>query len=131
MITRNSELLRAVADKIDREPSSYDQSFWGNPCGTKHCIAGHAVHIAGLSSSPDASWPWSMVINEKGEEEPTRYAAARLLGLTSGEAAMLFDEHWVPHGTVPEALRAIADGAQISDVGYCDSDDDEEDHEWC
>lgn len=130
-MNRNVELLRAVADKIEREPSSYAQHLWGNHCGTVHCVAGHAVHLAGLSPSRDASWPWSMVVDENGDHEPTRNVAARLLGLTEGEAAMLFDEHWVPHGTVPEALRAIADGAQVSDVGYCDSDDDEEDHEWC
>lgn len=70
MVKRNAELLRRIADVIEKDVGVYDQSVWGEgddeivvddpdviaeasekliekSCGTAHCIAGHAAVLSG------------------------------------------------------------------------------------
>ena len=49
-MTVNKKLFNEIADAVEKEPSLYDQSYWGNcDCGSPACIAGWAVHLAGVS----------------------------------------------------------------------------------
>ena len=49
-MTVNKELFNEIADAIEKKSSLYDQASWGNiDCGSPACIAGWAVHLAGVS----------------------------------------------------------------------------------
>lgn len=102
MIERNADLLRRVADRIERDPDMHDQANWFCPteCGIVACIGGHALIEAGEYIVGDNAWfDFSAV-------------ARTLLGFTDLEASYLFSARWAPAEgmTVPDALRRIADG---------------------
>lgn len=124
---RNTELFERIADEIEFFPESYDQQSWGTiiegakakqtACGTAFCIAGHASHLTGWL--PQHPQEWDNVIRPKGDTYlEVSEVARRELGLTQAEAEFLFDGDWKPKRkyTVPEALRAIGNGANILDV---------------
>ena len=124
---RNTELFERIADEIEFFPESYDQQSWGmmiegakakqTACGTAFCIAGHASHLTGWL--PLHPGEWDNVVRPKGKDHVEVGAAARReLGLTDAEAEFLFDGDWKPKRkyTVPEALRAIGNGADILSV---------------
>lgn len=124
----NTELLLRVADAIENDPGSYDQSMWARrgACGTTMCIAGHAcvlsgwrfefdpaMHIvdSGLVSSPDLAF----------SRVDAEYVAQDLLGFTEEEAESLFDaggQDWpspyqgrTDAASVVAMLRSLAAGA--------------------
>lgn len=117
-LTRNSDLLRAVARQIREHPETYNQHVWA--CGTQACIAGWAVLLSGgrIGSAND-TWGESVLdhafLDDDEVGEHVGDAAERLLGLTADEATVLFAGFWEPLAelTVPEALEKIADGADI------------------
>ena len=124
---RNTELFERIADEIEFFPESYNQGAWGKiiegakakqtACGTAFCIAGHASHLTGWL--PQHPQEWDNVIRPKGDTYlEVSDVARRELGLTQAEAEFLFDGDWKPKRkyTVPEALRAIGNGANILDV---------------
>lgn len=138
MVKRNRELFYKIAAQLDREPESYDQETWGRreaktPCGTAHCVAGWAAALGGYKSSTKDS-SWSFVVTPEQLKLPTskrmlvsrnvETLGAELLGLTEGEADALFDCGWEPgpRETVPEALRAIGDGAPVNTEHMEDDD---------
>lgn len=125
---RNRELFYQIADLIEKHPEQYDQQTWGSEteCGTAHCIAGHACLLSGLkpliriNDSADYSrfFPAGANQAEKPFEwQNVDHLAKKLLGLEREEAWILFDTMWVPPEgqTVPQALRAIGDGAEIEE----------------
>lgn len=112
---RNEELFRAIARQIEEHPESHDQFSWNVTwpgCGTKCCIAGWAVSLAGYQFS---SYGFAFVA---GNEDYVGCLAEELLGLGGDEADRLFDAAWQPahHLTVPEALEKLAAGASIDEV---------------
>lgn len=109
MIERNVDLFRRVADRIERDPESYDQRTWVRigECGTVACIGGHALLEAGGAADRTSSRGWAEC-----------HALVRtLLGLTDRES-ILFHAKWrpAPGMTVPVALRRLADGWPLAAV---------------
>lgn len=119
---RNSELFHRIADQVELDPESYDQTIWvgegggwnDSTCGTVACVAGWAVTLGTqLGKLTNASW---------------KITATGVLGITDSEANLLFCENWMPDGAddgdddilrakrVAEALRRIAEGELVSDV---------------
>jgi uncharacterized protein YbdZ (MbtH family) len=43
----STTLRAAVAAQIREHPETHDQSVWHHQCGTKHCVAGWTVVLAG------------------------------------------------------------------------------------
>jgi len=140
----NRELLLRVADAIEREPDSYDQATSasyriqtrdGNikdispqaaratiegleflpHCGTAYCIAGHVTVQAGYAYNLKFGW-WEAGDGTYFYDGGQGLRAKELLGLSEPQASVLFNADWVPAEglTVPEALRAFADGAKLS-----------------
>lgn len=131
----NAELFHQIADKIEKEPEGYNQEFWGQrtSCGTAYCIGGWAVvlggkdqiiysdegELLGLRNGWDNSWT---EVSDAAREllgiAPHTYASDPYEDVTD----RLFMSGWRPREdmTVPEALRAIANGAKLADVtrGY-------------
>lgn len=122
----NRELMRRVADHIERHPESHSQIFWmaksnGHTCsyvdavpatrtvircGAVCCIAGWAVALTPKKDRPK---------NQFGEID---YAAKKLLGLTDMGASVLFDSGWKPPEgvSVPDQLRAYASKGKVFQV---------------
>lgn len=99
-------------------------------CGTAHCIAGWAMRLAGWTvvwRTEDDGWYLDWIDTNGNVNHTPNHAniGARLLGLDVVDAAQLFSTSWGPPAgmTVPDALRAIADGADIDDVTRHDWDD--------
>lgn len=127
---RNAELFKLIADELELFPESYNQEAWGSEiedqdeaaqtlCGTAFCIAGHGVHRTGWTSHSPTDW--YMVHHPDNTDtigRSTSMQAAYELGLTQREAAILFSSEWLPeYGyTVSDALRALANGAEIDEV---------------
>jgi hypothetical protein len=137
---RNAEALRRIADRIEQTPEIYKQESWFlypedddwvsiwekaeadevdilfPDCGTHACIAGHAIIDAGYGYVADGGY----YTNREQTEEFYGEAplAAFLLGLTTQEARLLFLRSMRPREgmTAPEMLRALADGARVSEV---------------
>lgn len=88
----NKELINQIINKLEEAPEAYDQSSYGRfsknaPCGTAACIAGWAYHFSTESDVRDPDVTHRMI----------HEGAARALGLTEKEAAVLFDGyafHW-------------------------------------
>lgn len=105
-----SDLFRQIADRIEDNPNRYDQREWrtqvDHPCKTAYCIGGHALAIRGLFEE-------SLL----GLNSP-RPMPAGLLGLDEDEDEVLFAMSWGPREglSVPDALRCLAEGAEISEV---------------
>lgn len=124
---RNAELLRAVGDRVAAHPDLYDQAEWAQPddCGTRGCVAGHAVELADGYTFQTRYFHGSITNDPTGAQIPTAIAAREVLGLTEGEATILFAGGWKPAGwdhdlghadtaaLVRDALYALADGATI------------------
>ena len=96
----NSELFRQIADRIERNPSEYNQDRWRRDFqGDAACIFCIAQEILGL------------II---GDEDAT----IKEMGLGRKDALKLW--HWTwkpkPEYTVPQALRLIADGKSVAEV---------------
>src|SRR5688572_2759026 len=139
-MTRNKELFYRIADQVERHPETYDQSVYGEvtPCGTSHCIAGHAAAMSGCRPTVflDGSLlPNGCVVTDAaGKKRDVDLVAAELLGIEHGEASWLFSPAWEPppEMTVPEALRRLGDGAPINEVTESGllgaEDDDDEEH---
>lgn len=101
----NVKLLEKVRDYIAEHPDKYDQAQW---CGTKCCIAGHAV---ALSGKYEIDYDTATVDGELIET-----VARRLLRLTIDQANNLFlywpeefDAGWVsdPAKSIPAAVGYI------------------------
>jgi len=119
----NAELFRKIADVIEAKPGCHDQQIFSSACdddepleaefvttetihtcGTKACIAGWAVHLTPKEDRPEA--------------ESVMECAAKLLGLSDGEADTLFNGDWSPREgvTIPQELRRIADQQSIGET---------------
>ncbi len=113
---RNTELFNRIADRIEKDPDTYNQHEWG--CGTKFCVAGHVAVELGCKSSGVNSFGdpiWSLIITPSGHRMATHDFARERLGLDDDDAYELFDAGWLPRdgGSVPDALRAIGRGEEI------------------
>lgn len=116
---RNAEMFRQVADLIEMMPEKHDQRTW---CGTSQCVAGWSIFLSGryrftyyetgsVSSVIDLETDALVSIDYGNEGE-------EILGLEPEESAILFAGEAAPvEGlTWPEALRRIANGAEVSEV---------------
>jgi hypothetical protein len=115
MTERSADLFRRVADRIERDPDSYDQATWVRigECGTVACIGGHALLEAGEAADRTSTGGWA----------ECHALAQTLLGLTDRES-ILFHARWrpAPGMTVPDALRRLADGWPLAVVTETCSD---------
>lgn len=117
----NTELLRKIADQIERHPETYDQTKW--VCGTSACIAGHAALLTGwkpatveeMDACPEACLSGQLFITKGGTVAATHDVARAALGLEYEDADTLFGGDWAPPVgvSVPEQLRRYADGEPI------------------
>ena len=128
---RNAELINKVADAIEAHPDRYDQEVWTSDgrwksldvhtCGTAFCIAGWAVAVDHWETGA-----WGRVHSDETDQ-----VARQLMGLTPREGHFLFGPEWLPNADMAEldephlrakhvanALRDIADGASVYDVGH-------------
>lgn len=105
-MTVNAEMLRRIADEIEAHPENYDQAHYRG-CGTKCCIAGHAIRMLGREF---ANWS-PFVLKGGGNVWDVAREALGLRGFC--EADVLFHADWKPRGTVADALRAIANGTDV------------------
>ena len=120
----NSELLRKIADRIERYPDSYDQNTYGRAeegCGTVCCIAGHTLIESGYIPAKlcfDLSIVYIRPVplgSSKVSSVLMYYfdiakEAKELLDLTD-EEEYLFSPHWRPRNgqSVADALREMAE----------------------
>lgn len=140
-----STRLRQVADIIEKQPDFHDQDTWGEggsekrsveigdtvrvlECGLRHCVAGWLAvlerkHPVSLSWRCSPSWEY--VSDRRGAIEgedgvlPIDEWAGDRFGLTWEDRVTLFSEGATPRDpemSFPDALRAVADGAPISEV---------------
>ena len=84
------DIWRKVGEGILADRDNYDQSTWGNGCGTPRCIAGWAVTF---HDDHDCDIGQSNYIEEIG---------ASVLGIGGGAMPDIFREDW------PDALIEIA-----------------------
>lgn len=123
MTERNEDLFRQIADLIEDEPERYDQTVYHllTDCGTTGCIAGHAIMINGWQFE-ESGCVYAPGTNRNSDCScgNLNIYAAELLGLTSDEADVLFSPGWAPssHLNVPDALRKLGAGADISEVTW-------------
>lgn len=120
-LVRNSKLLRRIARQIENHPEEYNQDSWfgttdKTACGTTACIAGWAVTLDRYNSVTglkEAKTWWEHNYHKLDLLD----LGAKALGLTEYERK-LFSGIWHPKRglTVPEALRAFADGAPLYEV---------------
>lgn len=87
----NTELLKAIREKIATVPQAYDQGTYARasdvaPCGTAACIAGWACVLSGAMSTDGLR-----KAEEEGEQEMIHETAQTALGLNNGDAERLFD----------------------------------------
>lgn len=137
-MNRNTNLFLAIADTIERQPELHAQEVWAehrNDCGTAACIAGHAVIKAKphwlifdtpewVEASPEPVDEWGLAINDEvvraeGVYPGWEQMGAHVLGLHDFEVRVLFDGNASPRDHIdgwPDALRRIANGAEIDDV---------------
>jgi hypothetical protein len=116
----NVDALRRELEFVTAEPERWDQSTWVHyvdrsdaepgadwTCGTTACLAGWTALHAGYRPHPPYE---SVVVGPRGTPEDVEDLARRLLGLTPGQANLLFDgsntlrDLW-------ELARALTDGA--------------------
>lgn len=48
---RSIDLRKRVLRQIEESPDTHDQVYWHSVCGTRHCVAGWAVVLAGAKGS--------------------------------------------------------------------------------
>lgn len=133
--TMRADGLPVTASFLQEPPEVFEH------CQTKACIYGHALLLGApefIELHPSRfNRPTYLTIDRAAVElarqqmenayhdadcdgANTDYVVhgAQLLGLTIDECYGLFSEHWEPRAglTVPQALRAIADGATVEDV---------------
>jgi hypothetical protein len=165
----NVELLTKVRDQIRDHPEVHDQEHWWkivstevpegfevqNPdstwytdaketlpqCGTSMCVAGWAVHLAGLKPAPEdaftSSFTEGIVITDvetvwNGDfEEHISDVAADLLGLDPDQADALFEPFWTHAEVLAMMDEAITSGTitppDTDSDDYEDYDDEEDD----
>jgi hypothetical protein len=94
-------ILRAVANRIENAPESYDQATWcsATDCGTTACVAGHICDIAGVHPLfPDGVFDW---------------AKAARQALNWADVGPLFRADFRPTMGMAAYLRLIANEGQL------------------
>lgn len=91
----NTELAREVLDDIRMHPENHNQSHYAHQteCGTTLCIAGNALVKRGHTVSFNTfrtGGQYCTFRDPEGNEVYPPLAAAELLGLSVGEADLLF-----------------------------------------
>lgn len=111
----NRGLFQKILARIEAEPHRLDMIRWESPCGTTHCVAGHAVvetigaNIFLRGSVYLFTDEFKALAERQGNDEDVFAVAKDLLGLTYNQADNLF------FGTRQHALaviRAAADGRE-------------------
>ena len=133
-MTRNSEALRSIGDRIVSDPSSYDQASWTSTCGTTMCIAGYGcMEMPGFVGFKVVRGVHLAIFDESSGLpphflHPSSSAVRAFLKLTEDDADALFDALWKPVGwdeytpdeklplLVRDALYALASGASVEEV---------------
>lgn len=106
----NVERLRAELEFIEENPSLWDQSKWVSKCGTYGCLAGNALLHNGYQIDTNDPDP-RLVVKKDGINCGNIFdTAADVLGLTYGQANMLFDSI-NSLNTLWELAKLFTDGA--------------------
>lgn len=122
MTERNRKLLYEVAQQIEEDPESYDQTTpiagTNTRCKTVACIGGWAAILCDSYTVEIASSGYLAYDSNTKNPIPVLFGAGEALGLTGKERNILFNAAWKPvtNLTVPDALRKFADGASIEEV---------------
>ena len=91
----NIELAEKVLKQVKENPEQHDQHNWitKSDCGTRACLAGWTVHIAGLRPGTWIEGPvWSAwsTVSVGGVERNIDRVAAELLGMDEESADRIF-----------------------------------------
>lgn len=134
-VDQNNKIIVYIDDADDAREAV---DALGTLCGTRCCIAGWAVTLSaaerglitptfnentGVTLYGEQTrvnpirWLQALAGQTTGSEHPAQ-AGAKLLGISSDEAAYLFHYDWRPQTSlsVPEALRKIGEGHSVYDV---------------
>lgn len=121
----NTELFMKVAEQIEKEPDSYDQYVWVDPtdemCGTKACIAGHALLLSGEATlvcgsycgKPYVTIAMKQTLEEAGYEETVPWK----MGNTIFELPFVHTDLTLDH-SVDGENPFIEEAARILGLGY-------------
>lgn len=91
----NVDLMLEVKNIIESNPDAHDQRTWGMQasCGTTHCIAGWAVHLAGgefVWVDSERGTKVAEIATLNGELHDVDGLAQDLLGISDDEVPNLF-----------------------------------------
>ncbi|MBO0676755.1 hypothetical protein JRC04_04685 [Mycolicibacterium sp. S2-37] len=99
---RNVELLERVMQHILDHPEQHFQGSWITSCGTAACFAGWAAMFSGMSA------------REVYEHDRMKDVGAELLGLTAGEAFVLFTS-WNTRDMLQLMVKDLVNGDALRD----------------
>ena len=112
----NKPLLKRIIKHIAEEPLRYIQDTWveqrtkaiwseeAPACETVGCIAGWAVFL----STPKKNWLSLIRKQERVDSDYIRTKARKLLGLTEGEAMVLFSPNNQERNSGPEGVKSAS-----------------------
>lgn len=113
-MTVNTELFKKIDERLDEDEMFLEMSTWedsaGSVCGTTRCVSGWALHerynqplyIGGIRNPF-----WEEVAEQLGVEDDFEQIGRELLGLSRGEAAVLF---FTDNEKAREVVRLFAQG---------------------
>ena len=133
----NKKLLLEIADHVESHPEQYDQETWVGRNDDNYVPCGPGKHIDPYDCGTSACIAgWAVLLSNKPVPVSFQNEAAKLLGLSSSDAATLFDENWCAEGYdirlddeiqrakyAADALRRIAAGESVDDVTDWDEGD--------
>jgi hypothetical protein len=105
----NQQRLQAILDFIRQNPDRWDQTQWHSPCGSSHCLAGHAQLAAGLPADNYlARAEAKAYLGLEHEEAEWLFAGERTLSqleraCRTGQC-LIYDEAYGPDGFDPDGF---------------------------
>jgi hypothetical protein len=114
-MARNTELLERVMQHITDHPEQHNQHIWANECGTSGCFAGWSALLSGWNVLRRG---FALDVFVAREDDPrevhVQQLAIELLGLTSDEADVLFDEFNTPD-MLQRMVKDLVNGDRLGD----------------
>jgi len=99
--------LRRTRDAIAAS-ETFNQTAWGNPCGTPGCVAGHAVVAGGWKIVPGSFETYAVSCTKRGRFRTIEEVAAEELELIDSEARKMFAAEPLGGGVTVTRAHALA-----------------------